>query len=985
MTGRFEFLAADDGGVVTLAEPRLIGRRPVPVDRWADAAGPSALPAVRFLRRLLDEGQVRSNGTSIHLSNDQLADLPAAHAREMGLPDIAPLSLELILRSRVEAPDGEISLRWTDANGRSVAPRVSGLLVGLGRGAGRLSSTLYRVVKAVAAYNATRGRTGDERIPAWLPVQSLLESMAGEPLRADRVLQNFRIYQGGAFALDVRQSGEGPNFDPVLMSPAMRQDSDRDDAPAPEAEGEPSAELADDSQALLPPALRLPFLRSFAAGPTRPSYVLQRQTFLVLDPELQLALDVVKRMQVADPETRNDFLRNPRSYLAQAMPDGGSDLGTLFVETRQYSERVRGLGLWVKPRLAWLVAKGNQWLPERFIVRIGEQMVELDETQLRVLADLVERAERAGVSTVEYAGSNFATGDVAEMLERLEVEPPVSAPQEHGRNENELTEPPQVLIIDENIEEQGYAVASTRRPSAAPKVFPADHVLTTPKPHQIDGFSWLVDAWLAGLPGVLLADDMGLGKTMQALSFLAWFRENRRQVGAPQRAALVGPILIVAPTALLRNWRAEAARHLTPSALGTCVEAYGSQLVALKKGREALPEDALDLDTLRNAGWVLTTYETLANYHRAFARVAFPVAIFDEMQKIKSPATINTHAAKAMNADFVLGMTGTPIENRIEDLWCLMDRVAPGRLGPLKTFSKTYGSNDPAALAELKDKLDRGINGLPALMLRRMKEDHLDGLPPRAVVAYNGVAMPQVQADAYADTIARARTAGANGRDMLQIIHALRGISLHPHGGDGATPGNRTQWADQSARMVQAFMALDEIHAKGEKALVFIEDRSVQTIFSAAIAERYGLGAEPTIVNGATPGERRREIVDRFQASPPGFGVLLLSPKAAGMGLTITAANHVIHLSRWWNPAVEDQCNDRVYRIGQSKPVTVHIPIARHPVFQDTSFDVRLDRLLSRKRELARTMLVPPLTDSDAEELFKDTVGATSSDVHPDE
>src|SRR3569833_1462521 len=104
---------------------------------------------------------------------------------------------------------------------------------------------------------------------------------------------------------------------------------------------------------------------------------------------------------------------------------------------------------------------------------------------------------------------------------------------------------------------------------------------------------------------------------------------------------------------------------------------------------------------------------------------------------------------------------------------------------------------------------------------------------------------------------------------MLQIIHALRGISMHPHGGDGATPGNRTQWADQSARMVQAFMALDEIHAKGEKALVFIEDRTVQTAVAAAIAERHGRGAEPTIVYGATPGVRRQEIVDRFLASPP--------------------------------------------------------------------------------------------------------------------
>ena len=179
---------------------------------------------------------------------------------------------------------------------------------------------------------------------------------------------------------------------------------------------------------------------------------------------------------------------------------------------------------------------------------------------------------------------------------------------------------------------------------------------------------------------------MGLGKTFQALAFLAWFRVNEVAILKKWGFRAKRPILIVAPTALLRNWAAEAERHLAPGVLGERIDAFGAGLRTLKRAKSPdwTPEDALDVDALRSADWILTTYETLADNHRAFARIAFSIV---EMQKIKAPGTINTHAAKAVNADFVLGLTGTPIENRLEDLWCIMDRVTAGYLGDLKTFS----------------------------------------------------------------------------------------------------------------------------------------------------------------------------------------------------------------------------------------------------------------------------------------------------------
>ena len=381
---------------------------------------------------------------------------------------------------------------------------------------------------------------------------------------------------------------------------------------------------------------------------------------------------------------------------------------------------------------------------------------------------------------------------------------------------------------------------------------------------------------------------------------------------------------------------------------------------------------------LRAADWVLTTYETLADYHRAFARVAFSVAVFDEAQKIKSPGAINTQSAKAMNADFVLGLTGTPIENRLADLWCIMDRIIPGYLGDLKDFIHTYESGGEPELKRLKAKLDRPCNDrTPPVLLRRMKSEILEGLPERHI-RRERVVMPAEQAKAYHQAVIRAQTGGVTQGDMLRAIHAFRSIALHPRGACDCDPLDRNSvegWITQSARLRFAADVLEAIRSRSEKALVFIEDLGVQSLFAAAMTTWLGLDRQPAIINGSIAGERRLEIVERFQSSSLAFDLLVLSPKAAGIGLTITAANHVLHLSRWWNPAVEDQCNDRCYRIGQQRPVTVHIPIAIHPDYGDASFDVRLDALLESKRKLSRDMLLPPVGDGDVQSLFGQTVG----------
>ena len=205
---------------------------------------------------------------------------------------------------------------------------------------------------------------------------------------------------------------------------------------------------------------------------------------------------------------------------------------------------------------------------------------------------------------------------------------------------------------------------------------------------------WLVEAWRRGWPGVLLADDMGLGKTYQALAFLSWIRGNQAARGRRHPTApALGPMMVVAPTALLRNWRAEAERHLAGDGLGEVVEAFGSGLRRLKRPKDAdwSADNSIDLDQLRSAEWILTTYETLADNHRSFARVPYSVVVFDEMQKIKEPGSINTRSAKTLNVDFVIGLTGTPIENELEDLWSIFDGWRPATLARCGTFRDATG------------------------------------------------------------------------------------------------------------------------------------------------------------------------------------------------------------------------------------------------------------------------------------------------------
>lgn len=985
--------AKPDGVLLTLRRRKLIGSAVVPVENWPEATGREGA-AARYLLARLDAGEGSAQGGGILLPHPTVATLPATVAEALGLPALGTLSVTLAFDGIMTDPRARIRASWYDADVRKVRMERAGALARWGAREGRLSGPLYDLTEAIDNYNRTEGASPESRISAWGPVQAALRRAAGEEVRTDdRFLTSLTVYQAGAVALDVFETPYGPDFLPVVMG-REKTASLNDDAPAPEGAGNDEAEPAQRdlvSDALLPKPLQRRFALEIFAGEeqSRDAYVLDRNTYLVLDPSLKTALDVIRRKRAAPKAERLAFLKNPRADIAEAIGDeSGEATVSLLVETWQYSERVLGLAIWEPPPIPWLKNKAGQWLPERFPLQIGSETIEMDRELFGTLKGEVARACEQGVEHVPVENRLVRVDDIQDAFENLGLDrfgnQLVTAENDQGPADqeaggDEVSASDERLVIRQNLDSQEFAVTYAPRAVAIDPALPVSTLVSThPKPHQTIGFDWLIACYRAGWPGVLLADDMGLGKTFQALAFLAWLRKNRLQQGL-DRGAQNRPILIVAPTALLRNWIEEAERHLAPGALGERVDAFGSSLRHLKtrKDEHWTRETALDVARLRAADWVLTTYETLADNHRAFARVAFSVAVFDEAQKIKSPGAINTQSAKAMNADFVLGLTGTPIENRLADLWCIMDRMVPGYLGDLKAFVANYENGDEEDLKRLKSKLDRPMNErTPPVLLRRMKTEILEGLPDRTFITTR-VAMPPEQAQAYATAVLRAQTGGTTKGDMLRAIHAFRGVSLHPSGASDCDPLDKSSvrnWIARSARVRHAVEVLEKIRESGEKALVFVEDLDVQTLFASAIANHLGLERQPATINGSIAGEKRLEIVDRFQSSPQPFDLLVLSPKAAGIGLTITAANHVIHLSRWWNPAVEDQCNDRCYRIGQEKPVTVHVPIAVHPDYGDSSFDVRLDALLERKRRLSRDMLLPPVEDGDVEALFGQSI-----------
>ena len=945
----------DDKGV-TFAVYDDQGQR-TPYQKWAlhpINVGEKTGSVSPILARVSDGEAEVIDDSAVFISHTVLASFEGFEVKQVGLPLIAPYRLKIKGRGILTSPQFLFQYQLVTKECRPVMGyKRKGAILEVGSKQYSILDPLYHLLEGMKAFNATPPEDMDDRFLRWSELKDYLPPKA----IVDKHLASLEIVRADSFTLDIKDDS---GFDPVLLHSIAKGEDYQEQNESPKKES------------LLPDKHQNNFANRFVSfREARNRYALGHNWYVVVPESLRQALSVVHQMRKASISQRQAFIANPQAVLKEQMPDTVPEdvIDCLFEETEEFlSSRVSCLGVWQPKICAYVVPKRHDWFPDEeteinVILDNGIYKITVKDI-LEVIAQ-VEKAIENDKDKVIFKGETFpATEETVNVLKRLIQPRPTADEQTDESSEADRSSEKIVPIIIDNIEEAIFK-ATPRRVISVSDELPTILKSTLFK-HQLDGVRWLQNHWASGSTGSLLADDMGLGKTVQALAFLAWVQQQMDSGVYPKR-----PFLIVAPAGLLKNWEDEAEIHLEGYGLGEIFRAYGSDMRRLKHMGHFTRSSHL-----RDSDWVVTTYETLRDKIRYFLGIDWSVVIFDEIQKIKNPSSRMTEMAKSVKADFFLALTGTPVENRLADLWCIVDTCQAGYLGSLKKFHNEYELNaekDPNVGQELKKLLIYDQKTIPAIMLRRMKEDHLTGLPRKKENMIDKT-MDPIQAAAYSEAIRRGRENREERGAMLKALHELRKVSLLPTPVDDA--GLTDEMVSFSARLRALFEILDEVSEKGEKTLIFLEFLALQKALVPYIQQRYNLPTPPLRIHGGVSGRIRKKHVDTFQKSLPGeFNVMILSPRAGGVGLTLTAANHVVHLSRWWNPAVEDQCTDRLYRIGQKKPVHIYFPLAIHPEIKERSFDLNLHRLLEKKRALSRSVLAPPTASkNEIQELYQASI-----------
>ncbi|MCU7933830.1 MAG: DEAD/DEAH box helicase [Candidatus Thiodiazotropha sp. (ex Dulcina madagascariensis)] len=468
---------------------------------------------------------------------------------------------------------------------------------------------------------------------------------------------------------------------------------------------------------------------------------------------------------------------------------------------------------------------------------------------------------------------------------------------------------------------------SLRSPDHMKTADPGKALKATLRPYQQAGVNWL---WLLselGL-GACLADDMGLGKTIQVISLLLGLKKKHCDK----------PSLLVLPASLLANWKTELERF-APSL--HCLFLHGSQL-----NKKAMDAMANERTALKHIDVVLTTYGTLMR-QVWLQQQAWQLLVLDEAQAIKNPTARQSKTVKKLNAESRIALTGTPVENRLSDLWSLFDFLNPGLLGSAKRFKafvKSLSERESDQYAPLR-------NLVSPYILRRLKTDRsiISDLPEKTEVsAYCGLS--KTQAAQYQQAVKQMANEienldGIKRRGLvLSYLLRFKQICNHPSqllGDDEYDP-------KKSGKFQRLAELCEEIASRQEKLLVFTQFREMTTPLASFLMQQF---CQPGLVlHGGTPIKQRQKRVEQFQdeKGPPFF---ILSLKAGGTGLNLTQASHVIHFDRWWNPAVENQATDRAFRIGQKKNVLVHKFVCQGTV------EEKIDALINEKTALAHDLL----------------------------
>lgn len=863
------------------------------------------------LATLVDNGYAYASKEGCLLPYENIYLLDEDERILLGVPQPYDKAMRLVGTSMLNLSDFEYKVEFLTyvPDGELIVCERGGNILVKGRDKYLLNEAQYALLNRVDAFNSTpeEDKTTDYNLRCFAEIKALAEQ-AGCQL--DSYLENENVYAPERIKIEIGRDDEGFTVEPAV-----------------------NIEENDKFQTYFDKMRKV-----------QAQYPVQRENGervrIVLNKEQKENLHYLKE-QCGKHKTREEIqkmIEQPTEFF----DPNSFDLSEL------YSDRVIEIGVYKPKFYPFICPYKSCWIAGATVEtpQNGTTKVTINsEEELEKLKREIQSAKENKKGIVEYNNTQLDIEDAMFLAQTAEkqLKDPSQPAKVESENGNEARN---VLIIEENAEELGFAVKERTIEKGDKYTLFTDPFLQegfSLKDHQKEGVAWLQHLYKSKASGCLMADDMGLGKTLQILYFIDWHS---------RKYANHKPYLIVAPISLLENWKNEYERFFMQPRMK--INMLTSKDVTRKFDKSIV-------DKMQKMDIILTNYESLRISQLNFCAVEFDVVALDEAQKIKSPGTLVTNAAKALKCNFKIAMTGTPVENSLLDLWCIMDFCVPGLLGNAKAFAAQYQNplkkedTDIVALGnEVHDKL--GV-----YFMRRLKKDAAKDLPDK-IELKEKVLMPPVQKEAYASVV-NDYTSGIQPNMLVTIMH-LREVSEHPYLYDSILLNHETdEIVDTSARLQATIKFLDEIKKKEEKVIIFVERKETQKMLQKLCLERYGIitkiinGDTPSIVKRNMPNKQSRQSsIDEFQAVD-GFNVIIMSPVAAGMGLNVTAANHVIHYSRHWNPAKENQATDRAYRIGQTKDVFVYYPMAVRSDIK--SFDETLDDLLSRKTSLATSTIFP--------------------------
>ncbi len=564
----------------------------------------------------------------------------------------------------------------------------------------------------------------------------------------------------------------------------------------------------------------------------------------------------------------------------------------------------------------WKLSIGNQSLSEeqfaeilkekKQLIQVDGQWIQLDASMLEKLQNLVRRVEkRQGLTLGEVLEAHFL---------QKEEEP-----------DNELQ-----VELNGSILSMLHQLQSI---SSLPLLEPPASLQATLRPYQVEGFSWLMFLRRFGL-GACLADDMGLGKTVQMISYLLAVQQNE-----PDSA----PSLLICPTSVLGNWQKELKRF-APS-----LKVYAHYGSRRKKGEEFQ-------QTLAGVDVVLSTYTLTHMDQEELQSIEWNAIGLDEAQNIKNAYTKQAMATRQLNSRHRIAMTGTPIENRLTELWSIFDFINPGYLGSLREFNQRFVN--PIEKEQNTSLIEQVQRMVRPFLLRRVKTDPAIELNlPDKLEMKEYLALTVEQASLYETVLQemfeKLETATPMERRgmILASLTKLKQVCNHP---SLFLKEEREQAKNDRSPKVQRLLEMvDELRQEGDQCLIFTQYVEMGHLLQQSLEQE--LGEKILFLHGGVPKEKRDEMIRRFQEADVDpkerASVFILSLKAGGTGLNLTAANHVFHIDRWWNPAIESQATDRAYRIGQSRRVQVHKFITLG------TLEEKIDEMMERKKGLSEQII----------------------------